>query len=183
MTDPAAERPAPAPAPATPQAPSAEAVVAAAAAKAGLVWVSADGLPAQSLWHVWHDDAVTVVVGGREQPDPVGTATVVRLTVPSKDTRARLVEVDATVEPVGPDDDRWDASTFALSASRLNAVDAPGQLDSWARESRVLRLVPQAGPTVGADAEAASGGVRVDIEEVRPRGWRPLRSRLLPRRR
>lgn len=158
-------------------------MVAAAAAKAGLVWVSAGDRPAQSLWHEWHEGALAVVVGGREQPDPVGEATVVRLLVPSKDTRAHLLETDALVEQVHPDDERWAATTTALSASRLNATDAPGQLDAWARQSRVLRLVPQGDPKIGADASAAMGQVLVDVEDVRPRGWRPLRSRLLPRRR
>ena len=157
--------------------------MAAAAGKAGLVWVSAGGRPAQSLWHEWHDGAVAVVVGGREQPDPVGDATVVRLLVPSKDTRAHLVETEAAVDQVRPDDERWAATTAVLTASRLNATDAPTQLDSWARESRVLRLVPQGGPTIGAESSAPMGQVLVDIEDVRPRGWRRLRSRLLPRRR
>ncbi len=165
-------------------APTTDAVVAAAATKAGLVWVSAAGQPAQSLWHVWHDDAVTVVVGGREQPDPVGGASVVELTVPSKDTRARLVRVEATVDHVAPDDGRWGATAAALSAARLNAVDAPGQLAAWAEGSRILRLVPRpGGALVGAEEGAGSGEVRVDVETVTPRGWIPLRSRLRRRRR
>ncbi len=163
--------------------PAPDAVVAAAAAKAGLVWVSAGGRPAQSLWHVWTDDAVTVVVGGREQPDPVGDATLVELTVPSKDTRARLVQVEAAVEQVAPDDERWDPLTTALSGARLNATDSPGQVAAWAQGSRVLRLVPRPGAHVGAEAHSGAGEVRVDVEAVTPRGWIPLRSRLRPRRR
>lgn len=176
-TEPAGESPAAPATAAAPATPGPDAVVAAAATKAGLVWVSADGRPAQSLWHVWHDGAVTVVVGGGEQPDPVAGADVVRLAVPSKDTRARLVEVDADVVPVLPGSDLWTPATAVLSASRLNEVHPAGQLDAWARSSRVLRLVPRSGALIGAGTDPSAGTVVVDVEGVRPRGWRPLRSR------
>ncbi|MFP5345928.1 MAG: hypothetical protein ACLGIA_02710 [Actinomycetes bacterium] len=121
----------------------AEALVGAAASKAGLVWVSAAGQRALPLWHVWHDAAVLVVVGGEEQPDPVPEgADVVEVRVPSKDNGSRLVTFRARVEHVRPDDDRWEASVFRLRGDRLNALDADTMVERWAASSRVLRFVP-----------------------------------------
>ncbi len=166
--------------PAAPAPDSGTALLAAAAAKAGLVWVSVDGAPTQALWHAWHEGAVLVVVGGGEQRDPFGQAPVaVRLQVPSKDTRSALVEVDVTLEPVLPSDGGWQGATTVLKAGRLNARDADGLVTRWAEHSRVLRLVPSSAPE--RSASTASGGAPVDVEGVRPRGWRPLRSRLRPR--
>jgi hypothetical protein len=117
-------------------------LVASAAGKAGLVWVTApDGRP-QALWHVWHFGLIAVVVGGEEQKDPFGSADRVRVSVPSKDNRARLVSFDAAVEQVQPGDERWDQVTFAVKAGRLNAVDADTLVDRWAAGSRVLLLHP-----------------------------------------
>ncbi len=156
------------------------ALLAAAAAKAGLVWVFVDGAPPQALWHAWHEGAVLVVVGGSEQRDPFGqTPAAVRLSVPSKDTRSALVELDVILEPVLPSDGLWQEATTLLKAGRLNARDADGLVARWAEHSRVLRLVPS-GPAERS-ASTASGSAPVDVEGVRPRGWRPLRSRLRPR--
>jgi hypothetical protein len=122
---------------------SAGPLVAAASAKAGLVWVGEPGARPRPLWHAWHDDAVAVVVGGDEQPDPVPNgADRVHVRVPSKDNRGRLVTFEATVERVHPGDERWEAVTFALKAGRLNAPDADRIVERWAATSRVLRFVP-----------------------------------------
>ena len=117
-------------------------LVAAAAGKAGLIWVTAPGGRPQALWHVWHFGAIAVVVGGEEQRDPIGLARHVRVSVPSKDNRARLVTFDAFVDEVRPDDERWDQVTFALKAGRLNAVDADTLVERWAAGSSVLLLEP-----------------------------------------
>lgn len=117
-------------------------LLAAAAGKAGLIWVTAPGGRSQALWHVWHFGLIAVVVGGEEQKDPIGLARRVRVTVPSKDNRARLVTFDALVEQVRPGEERWEQVTFALKAGRLNAVDADTLVDRWAAGSRVLLLQP-----------------------------------------
>ncbi len=155
--------------------------LAAAAAKAGLVWVlpgGQDGHPqhAQALWHAWHEEAVLVVVGGGEQPDPLVGRETATVRVPSKDTRAALVDVDVRVEVLEPRTEAWEAAVFRLKGGRLNAPDADHVTDRWAEGSRVLRLVPQ-GPS-GPVVQDGSGAVEVDVERVRPRGWRPMRSRL-----
>ena len=36
----------------------------------------------------------------------------------------------------------WDEVTAALKSGRLNLLDADHAIERWARESRVLRLVP-----------------------------------------
>ncbi len=155
-------------------------LLAAAAAKAGLVWVlpghAAPAQHAQALWHAWHEGSLLVVVGGGEQPDPLVGREVARVRVPSKDTGAALIDVEVRVEVLEPRSDAWETAAFRLKGARLNAPDADHLLDRWADASRLLRLHPvAAGERVTADT---AGSVEVDVEEVRPRGWRPLRSRL-----
>jgi len=174
----------------TPEPPQGDQLLAGAAAKAGLVWVLAPDGPgpdgsthAQPLWHAWHQDALLVVVGGGEQPDPLVGRDTARVRVPSKDTGAALIDVDVRVEVLEPGSEPWDAAAFRLKGARLNAPDADHLLDRWAATSRLLRLVPHgAGERV---TDAAAGGIEVDVERVRPAGLRAMRSRLLgrPRRR
>lgn len=153
-------------------------LVATAAGKAGLVWVSADGARPQAVWHVWHGDAVLVVVGGGEQPDPVGEAERVRVTIPSKDNRARLVAVIATVEEVRPDGDRWEASVFALAAQRLNTSTSVDQPAVWATSSRVLRLVPDRAWDEGPGTyDEGSGAAPVPTSPATTTTWHPFHLR------
>lgn len=163
---------------AAPADPPVDPLVATALGKAGLVWVSVGETRPQSLWHVWHDGAALVVVGGGEQPDPVGDATRVRVAVPSKDNRARLVTVLATVDEVRSDDDRWEASVFALAAQRLNTSTSVDQGAVWAAGSRVLRLVPdrawEEGPGTYDDA---SGAAPVPSSPATTTTWRPFHLR------
>ncbi len=153
-------------------------LLAAAAGKAGLLWVlPGEGRPhARPLWHVWHADAVHVVVGGGEQPDPFVGAEPATLRLPSKDTGAALADVQVRPVDLAPGTPEWDAAAAALKASRLNAPEAAALLIRWASGSRLLRLEPV------SDADRVTsrrpGSVTVDIEDVRPRGWRPMRSRL-----
>jgi len=140
-------------------------LVATAAGKAGLVWVSAGGARPKAVWHVWHGDAVLVVVGGGEQPDPVGEAERVRVTIPSKDNRARLVAIMASVEEVRPGDDRWEASVFAQPAV-------------WTRSSRVLRLVPDRAWDEGPGTyDRGSGAAPVPTSPATTTTWHPFHLR------
>ena len=154
-------------------------VVAAACAKAGLVWVvagGADGARPQAVWFVWHDDAVVLVVGGGEQPDPVPAgATTVEVQVPSKDTRARLVTFAATVEQVDPDDPAWAAAVFRLRAGRLNAADTATIDQRWATSSRVLRLRPVGEPSQGPGRyDDGSGAVALQRSPATTVTWHPF---------
>ncbi|MEU9778904.1 MULTISPECIES: hypothetical protein [unclassified Streptomyces] len=122
-----------------------QALVEESAKKSGLLWVRGDGVPARALWHVWHEGAVHVVGDGPgEQPLPGladgGTAEV---TVRSKDKGGRLVQWTASVRRLEPGTPAWDAAVAELRGKRLNATDAEGMAERWARECRVLRLEPR----------------------------------------
>ena len=137
--------------------PPAPTLVAEATRRSGAVWVSADGLAPALLWHLWHDGRMYVVAGGAEQALPLTHGRALRsgralVTVRSAASQAgRVVEWAAEVDVVEPGTPAWQEVAPLLAASRLNAVDAPGQLERWARESTVLRFCPVAaeGPAPG----------------------------------
>ena len=118
-----------------------------AAKKSALIWVSpsgAEAAPPQALWHVWHEGAVTVVVGGAEQPLPPYAlpGRVVEVGIRSKDNGARLITWLSQVEALAPGTPEWDAAAAALHAERLNLPEGDKYLDRWAAESAILRLRP-----------------------------------------
>ncbi|MFS8198616.1 hypothetical protein ACLVWQ_07990 [Streptomyces sp. CWNU-52B] len=133
------------------------ALVEEATKKSGLVWVR--GLPvlgdggdeaaSRALWHVWHDGAVCLVGDGPgEQPLPGlvdGGAAVV--TVRSKDKGGRLVSWSAKVVELAPGSGEWDTVVAELKGKRLNAPDGEDMPGRWARECRVVRLVPTGSTT------------------------------------
>ena len=127
--------------------PLTEALVAEACAKSALVWLRAPGEQrSHAAWHVWLDGAVCLVTGGAEQPltDLPGLVdgAAVDVLVRSKDDGSRLVAFRTTVTEIAPGDPLWDSVVPVLHAKRLNARDGEEQPARWARESRVLRLVP-----------------------------------------
>ncbi|MGH3328906.1 MAG: hypothetical protein ACRDPT_14125 [Streptomycetales bacterium] len=116
--------------------------------KSGLVWVTVGNERARAVWQLWYGGAAYVVTGGAEQPlptletagEPTSTITV---TVPSKDTRGRLVSWRARVTTVDPASEHWHTVAGELSAKRLNAPEPTGELmERWARECRIVRLEP-----------------------------------------
>lgn len=116
--------------------------------KSGLLWVrAASATGDRAVWHVWHDGAVCLVVDGAEQPG-TGLAAGADVTViaRSKDSGGRLVAFPARVEELAAGTDAWQATAEELRGKRLNAPDYEAVLDRWARESRLLRLVPD-GPS------------------------------------
>jgi hypothetical protein len=125
------------------------ALVEESAKKSGLVWVSAPaGQPGgdRAVWHVWHEGAVVVVGGGAEQPlHGWAEGDAVTVTVRSKDSWGRLVAWPARVEELPPGSPAWAAAVEELKAKRLNSPDHETVTERWARESRVLRLVPAGG--------------------------------------
>ncbi|WP_432029499.1 hypothetical protein [Streptomyces sp. 1222.5] len=116
-----------------------------ASKKSGLIWVRGAGAPAaRALWHVWHEGAVCVIGDGPgEQPLPAlvdgGSA---ELTVRSKDKGGRLATFPASVSELAPGSEEWEAAVAELKGKRLNAPDGEEMPGRWARECRVLRLVP-----------------------------------------
>ena len=120
--------------------------------RSGVVWLQvegggADGARAHAAWHTWHDGAVHVVTGGAEQLLPglvnaCATGARVRVAVPSKESRGRLVTWQAQAFTVSPGTQDWATAVAALHATRLNAPDGEDQPARWARESTVVRLAP-----------------------------------------
>ena len=112
--------------------------------RSGLVWVQAHRRAPEPVWHLWHEGAALVVLGGGEQRlDGVAPGDRVLVVVRSKERQAdRLVQWWATVVEVVPGTAAWDALAPLLAARRLNAPDGRGQPARWAGRSIVLSLVP-----------------------------------------
>ncbi len=112
------------------------------AKKSGLVWITALDRT-YPVWHELVDDTICVVGGGGEQPIPdVHDDDKVLILLRSKTNRQLVATVGATVEVLTPDSSAWEDVTAALKSGRLNLLDSDHAIDRWARESRVLRLVP-----------------------------------------
>jgi hypothetical protein len=121
-----------------------QALIEEAGKKSGLVWVAPPGAPARAVWHVWHAGAACLVGDGPgEQPlHGLAAGDTVEVTVRSKDKGGRLVTWAATVEEPAPGCEVWQETVAELKGKRLNAPDGEAMTERWARECRVLRLVP-----------------------------------------
>ncbi|RKN09031.1 hypothetical protein [Streptomyces radicis] len=120
------------------------------AKKSALVWVRGPEGAARALWHVWSGGAVCLVGGPGEQPlDGLGLADGAAATVScrSKDKGGRLVVWPAVVAEPAPGSESWSDAVAELKGKRLNAPDADGIAERWARECRVLRLEPAGEPS------------------------------------
>jgi hypothetical protein len=137
--------------------------VAELAKKSSVSWIRV-GPETYPVWHEWveteadgtTEGAICVVGsaerGGSEQPLPPladGDTAVVLLR--SKTDRQLAAAVPIVVDVVEGGSDLWDPVTAALKAGRLNAPDLHTMVDRWARECRVLRLVPSGTATEAAD--------------------------------
>lgn len=125
------------------------------ARKSSVAWIEAAGRT-WPVWYEWVDDSICVVgtVGsvGIEQPLPAladGDRATVLLR--SKTDRQLAAAVPVTAEVIEPNSDRWGAVTSALKAGRLNAADSPNEIDRWAAECLVVRLIPDGKVTPAAD--------------------------------
>ncbi|KOX02157.1 MULTISPECIES: hypothetical protein [unclassified Streptomyces] len=116
-----------------------------ASKKSGLIWVRGAGAPAaRALWHVWHEGALCVVGDGPgEQPlEGLADGGSAEVSVRSKDKGGRLVTFPVTVSEAAPGSAEWETAVAELKGKRLNAPDGEEMPARWARECRVLRLVP-----------------------------------------
>src|SRR5437868_2370712 len=111
------------------KAPFEKALVAEGAKKAGLAWLTCSpGARPRAVWHLWVDAPdgghLLFVCDGLEQPLPgLVDGSVVEVTLPSKDSRARLVTFFARAEvllPTGASRADWLPAVAALHAQRLN---------------------------------------------------------------
>ena len=114
--------------------------------RSGVVWLQRSGRTSP-VWQLWHDGAAHLVVDGGEQPlADVRGGDRVLVVVRSKERQAdRVVQWPAEVTEVAPGSAAWQVLAPLLAARRLNALDGDAQPDRWARESRVLSLVPTGG--------------------------------------
>lgn len=154
------------------QAPLERALIEEATKKSGLIWVQGAGGVSRALWHVWHDGAVCLVGDGPgEQPlaglelADGGRATV---TVRSKDKGGRLVSWDAAVSEPAAGTEAWQAAVDELRGKRLNAPDSETMTERWARECRVLRLVPAGGTAEPPGGSLAAAPVPTPATTRRP---------------
>jgi hypothetical protein len=118
------------------------------AKKSSISWIRV-GTQTYPVWHEWIDDAIYVVgsVDGRggEQPIPdVHDGEHVTVLLRTKGDGDLAAAVETRVEIIGHGSRRWDEVTPVLKAGRLNLPDLATAIDRWARECRVLRLVPTA---------------------------------------
>jgi len=114
--------------------------------KSELVWLSYPGLEGQSTrpaWHVWHKGAVYVVFDGSEQHMPgLAEADSAIVAVRSKDKWGLLVAWRAALELVPPGSPAWEEVVPLLVGKRLNNRDGDAAAERWARECKVVRMVP-----------------------------------------
>ena len=115
--------------------------------KASIVWVEVAPTPPRAMWCTWSADAVCVVCGPAEQPDP-GLGDVEKCSVTCRgDHGGRIVTFSATVDKLVPGTETWTEVAAALAAKRLNAVGDTQQ--RWAEHNAIYRLVPTAAMTAG----------------------------------
>ncbi|MGW0595660.1 hypothetical protein ACWD11_00800 [Streptomyces sp. NPDC002776] len=135
-----------------------QALVEEATKKSGLIWVKGPGVPARTLWHVWHEGAACVVGDGPgEQPLPgLADGGGAEVTVRSKDKGGRLVSWTAKVVELASGSERWEATVAELKGKRLNAPDGEAMPERWKRECRVLRLEPTGSTAPLPDGDLSS---------------------------
>jgi hypothetical protein len=145
------------------------ALVAEACRRSSVLWLAYAGLDRpRPAWHVWSEGAAYVVADATpaagqpehpelperaEQPDHpaarpeqalpgLAEVTVATVTCRSKDSGARLVTWRADVRRLRPGTQEWDDAVRLLRGDRLNATDAAGLPDRWARTAVIVRLAP-----------------------------------------
>ncbi|CAL2069313.1 hypothetical protein FSY75_26730 [Streptomyces sp. TR1341] len=142
-----------------------------AAKKSGLLWVrGAEASAAHAVWHVWHEGAVCLVGDGPGEQPLTGLADggTAEVTVRSKDKGGRLVSFVAAVSEPAPGTPQWEAAVAELKGKRLNAPDAEVMTDRWARECRVLRLVPTGAVAALPEGDLAQSPVPTPATTRRP---------------
>ena len=128
-----------------------------AAGSSGLLWLDLPGDRAWPAWHVWLDDTGYVVSGPGEQTLPALPGELL-LVLRSKETGGRLLTVRAKATTLTPADERWDAATAALRASRLNSPGGQDVVARWAAQCTVTALLPYGLPIeYPGSYDAASG--------------------------
>jgi hypothetical protein len=112
--------------------------------RSAVLWLTLPPAPMpRAAWYVWSDSAVHVVHEGLEQSLPgLRELADVQISVRSKDKGSLLVRFVARVEPLEPDDPRWEAAALVLHANRQSPPDGESQPARWAADSFITRLTP-----------------------------------------
>lgn len=148
------------------------AVVAEAGKKSGMLWIDVPDDRAWPAWHVWLDGTAYVVTGPGEQSLPVLPADLA-LTFRSKSTGGLLVTMPARASVLTPDDERWEAATTALKASRLNAP-AGDTVARWASGATIYALTPHGDALEGPGSYSQESGVAQPFPTpATTRTWQP----------
>ena len=149
-----------------------KALLSEAGKKSGLLWIDVPGDRAWPAWHVWLEGTAYVLTGPGEQMLPALPADLA-VTFRSKSTGGRLVTVPAQAAVVTPQDERWEAATAALKASRLNAP-AGDTIARWATEATVYALTPQGDAVQGPGSYSqGSGAAQPASTPATTRTWHP----------
>lgn len=97
----------------------------------------------RAAWHIWHDSALYLVAGGKEQQLPgIGDVDRLQVVMRSKENGGRLVAWQGQVSVIRPTDASWDEVTAALVADRLNLENLGTAKEQWALQSVVVRIDP-----------------------------------------
>ena len=105
------------------------------------------------MWHVWRDAAYVLTGPGEQDVPGLGDASLVTVSVASKDTGGLLVRWAARVSRVEPGSAEWSGIIGALLAGRLNEPESPGApspAERWAQTGNVYRLTPDENAETGA---------------------------------
>jgi len=140
--------------------------------KSGLLWIDVPGDRTWPAWHVWLDGTAYVLTGPGEQSLPALPADLT-VTFRSKSTGGRLLTVPARASIVHLDDQRWEAVTAQLKASRLNAP-AGDTIARWATEATVYALTPYGDALQGPGSYSQeSGAAQPAATSATTRTWHP----------
>lgn len=121
----------------------------AALKKGSIMWLAIPQLDGSEVsrpaWYVQQGRKVFVIKGGTEQELPnLENSDVVRMTVKSKDVKATIGELAATVRVVDNASDEFDRIAALGMGTRLNLPDGEGALERWRSECVMVELSPVA---------------------------------------
>ena len=119
----------------------------AALKKGSILWLTIPQLDGTRLsrpaWYVQQGPKVFVVKGGHEQELPnLENCDVVTMHVKSKDIKASIGELPASVRVIENSSDEFERVATLGMGARLNRPDGEGALERWRDECTVVELTP-----------------------------------------
>lgn len=136
--------------------------------KGTILWVTVPSRPngrrpvkpvTRPVWFVQDGPKVYVLSGPSEQELPgIAEVPTVTISARSKDLRSLVTEVDADVEIVPPDDERYEKFVKTALTTRLNLPDGDAAADRWRERCVLVELSPKF-RDLEDDAERQPSGV------------------------